>query len=192
MEESQTTTDGETRRLPQPFFVIATQNAIEMTGTYPLPEAQMDRFFARISLGYPDRDSEAAILSQQQVSHPLELVQNVISLDVLSEMQSLVRDIFVHASIREYIVDVVRATRESNQFLVGASPRGSLHLMRAAQATAAVNGYDFVRPEDVKEMAGPVLAHRVIPRAEVRAKGLTTEQVIDGILDAVKTPIPVG
>ncbi len=192
MEESQTTTDGETRRLPQPFFVIATQNAIEMTGTYPLPEAQMDRFFARISLGYPDRDSEAAILSQQQGSHPLELVQNVISLDVLSEMQSLVRDIFVHASIREYIVDVVRATRESNQFLVGASPRGSLHLMRAAQATAAVNGYDFVRPEDVKEMAGPVLAHRVIPRAEVRAKGLTTEQVIDGILDAVKTPIPVG
>lgn len=192
MEESQATTDGETRRLPKPFFVIATQNAIEMTGTYPLPEAQLDRFFARISLGYPDRENEMAILSQQQVAHPLELVSTVINLDELLEMQSLVRDVFVHESIRGYIVDVVRATRESNQFLVGASPRGSLHLMRAAQAAAAINGYDFVRPDDVKEMASSVLAHRVMARAELRAKGQTTEEVIDRTLESVPTPVPVG
>ena len=192
MEESQATTDGETRRLPRPFFVIATQNAIEMTGTYPLPEAQLDRFFARISLGYPDRENEMSILSQQQVAHPLELVNTVISLDTLLEMQSLVRDVFVHESIRGYIVDVVRATRESNQFLVGASPRGSLHLMRAAQAVAAINGYDFVRPDDVKEMASSVLAHRVMARAELRAKGQTTEEVIDRTLETVPAPLPVG
>ncbi len=192
MEESQATTDGETRRLPRPFFVIATQNAIEMTGTYPLPEAQLDRFFARISLGYPDRENEMSILSQQQVAHPLELVNTVISLDTLLEMQSLVRDVFVHESIRGYIVDVVRATRESNQFLVGASPRGSLHLMRAAQAVAAINGYDFVRPDDVKEMASSVLAHRVMARAELRAKGQTTEEVIDRTLETVPSPLPVG
>ena len=192
MEESQATTDGETRKLPQPFFVIATQNAIEMTGTYPLPEAQLDRFFARISLGYPDRESEAAILSQQQVAHPLELVNNVISLETLAKMQALVRDVFVHESIRNYIVDVVRATRESNQFLIGASPRGSLHLMRAAQAAAALNGFDFVRPDDVKEMATAVLAHRVMPRAELRAKGQTTEEVVYRTLETVPVPVPVG
>jgi len=192
MEESQVTTDGETRYLPQPFFVIATQNAIEMTGTYPLPEAQLDRFFARISLGYPDRDSENSILSRQQVAHPLELVKNVITLDTLLEMQAQVRDVFVHESIRGYIVDVVRATRESNQFLIGASPRGSLLLMRAAQAAAAINGYDFVRPDDVKEMASSVLAHRVMPRAELRAKGQTTEEVIVRTLEGVPTPVPVG
>jgi MoxR-like ATPase len=192
MEEAQATTDGETRRLPEPFFVIATQNAIEMTGTYPLPEAQLDRFFARISLGYPDRESETDILTQQQVAHPLDLVNNVINLETLQEMQSLVRDVFVHDSIRGYIVDVVRATRESNQFLVGASPRGSLHLMRAAQAAAAINGLDFVRPDDVKSMAGPVLAHRVMARAELRAKGQTPEDVIARVLETVPTPVPVG
>ena len=192
MEESQATTDGETRTLPKPFFVIATQNAIEMTGTYPLPEAQLDRFFARISLGYPDRENEMAILSQQQVAHPLELVKTVISLDTLLNMQNLVRDVFVHDSIRGYIVDVVRATRESNQFLVGASPRGSLHLMRAAQAAAAINGFDFVRPDDVKEMASSVLAHRVMARAELRAKGQSTEEVIDRTLEGVPSPVPVG
>ncbi len=192
MEEGQTTTDGETRRLPNPFFVIATQNSVDMTGTYPLPEAQLDRFFGRVSLGYPDRDSETAILGRQQVAHPLELVSNVIPLTVLLEMQSAVRDVFVHDTIKGYIVDVIRATRESNQFLIGASPRGSLYLMRAAQANAAVNGNEFVRPDDVKAMASCVLAHRVLPRAELRAKGQTTEEVIDRILETVPTPVPIG
>ncbi len=192
MEEGQTTTDGETRQLPIPFFVIATQNSVDMTGTYPLPEAQLDRFFGRISLGYPDRSSETAILAQQQVAHPIELVNSVVPLSVLTEMQAAVRDVFVHESLKEYIVDVIRATRESNQFLIGASPRGSLYLMRAAQANAAINGHDFVRPDDVKAMASCVLAHRVMPRAELRAKGQTTEEVIDRILESVQTPLPVG
>lgn len=192
MEERQVTTDGETRSLPRPFFVIATQNAIEMTGTYPLPEAQLDRFFARLSLGYPDRASEAAVLSQQQVAHPLELVKSVVHLDTLLEMQAAVRDVFVHERVKDYIVDVVRATRESNQLLMGSSPRGSLHLMRAAQAGAAMAGEDFVRPDDVKAMAAPVLAHRVLPRAELRAQGITTEQVIERILETVPAPVPVS
>ncbi|AIE83847.1 AAA family ATPase [Fimbriimonas ginsengisoli] len=192
MEEKQVTTDGETRPLPRPFFVIATQNAIEMTGTYPLPEAQLDRFFSRLSLGYPERDEEAAILGQQQVAHPLELVTEVVSMATLQEIQTAVRDVFVHDTIRHYIVDVVRATRESNQFLMGASPRGSLHLMRAAQANAALSGHDFVRPDDVKEMASAVLGHRVLPRSELRAKGLTTEEVIQQLLDRVSAPVPVA
>lgn len=192
MEEKQVTSDGETRALPKPFFVIATQNTIEMTGTYPLPEAQLDRFFARLSLGYPGRDEEAAILGKQQVAHPLELVKPVISIDDLVTMQSAVRDVFVHEDIRNYIVDVVRATRESNQFLMGASPRGSLHLMRGAQAFAAIHGHEFVRPDDVKAMAGAVLGHRVLPRAELRAKGLTTEEVIDSLLSRVPAPLPVA
>ena len=192
MEERQVTTDGETRLLPRPFFVIATQNAIDMTGTYPLPEAQLDRFFSRLSLGYPDRANEARILGEQQVAHPLELVQAVVTPESLLEMQSAVRDIFVHDSIRNYIVDVVRATRESSLLIMGSSPRGSLHLMRAAQANAALGSHDFVRPDDVKAMASAVLAHRVIPRAELRAKGETTAGVIERILDAVAAPVPVG
>lgn len=192
MEEKQVTSDGETRRLPKPFFVIATQNAIEMTGTYPLPEAQLDRFFARLSLGYPSREEEAAILGNQQVAHPLELVKPVITIEEVVEMQASVRDIFVHDSVKMYIVDVVRATRESNQFLMGASPRGSLHLMRAAQANAALAGQEFVRPDDVKAMAGAVLGHRVLPRAELRAKGLTTEEVVETLLERVTAPVPVG
>ncbi len=192
MEERQVTSDGETRLLPKPFFVIATQNAIEMTGTYPLPEAQLDRFFARLSLGYPDRENETAILGAQQVAHPLELVKTVVTLEQMLEMQAQVRDIFVHETIRNYIVDVVRATRESNLLLMGASPRGSLHLMRAAQASAAIAGHDYVRPDDVKAMACAVLAHRVLPRAELRSKGQTTIQVIERILDTVPAPVPVG
>lgn len=192
MEERQVTTDGESRDLPLPFFVLATQNSIEMTGTYPLPEAQLDRFFMRISLGYPDKESETSILSRQQVSHPLELVKSVISINDLLDLQTAVRDVFVHETVREYIVDVVRATRESAQLLMGSSPRGSLYLMRAAQAHAAMTGHEFVRPDDVKAIAAVVLAHRVLPRSEVRAKGGTTEQTIERILEHVAVPVPVA
>ncbi|MFZ4506700.1 MAG: AAA family ATPase [Fimbriimonas sp.] len=192
MEERQVTTDGETRPLPKPFFVIATQNAVEMTGTYPLPEAQLDRFFARISLGYPSKDDEMAILREQQVSHPIELVQKVVDLSELMEMQSAIRDVFVHETIRDYIVQIVRATRESNQLIMGSSPRGSLHLMRGAQARAVLEGADFVRPDDVKAMAAPILAHRCLPRAELRAKGQTTDNVIEHLITIVPAPVPVG
>lgn len=192
MEERQVTTDGETRVLPMPFCVIATQNTIEMTGTYPLPEAQLDRFFARVSLGYPDKAAEALILDRQQISHPLELVNTVIDLDTMQEMQAAVRDIFVHDSIREYIVSIARATRESNQLAMGSSPRGTLYLMRAAQAHAAMDGSDFVRPDDVKAVAVGVLSHRVLPRAELRARGATADEVIEKIVDTVAAPVPVS
>jgi MoxR-like ATPase len=192
MEERQVTTDGETRPLPRPFFVVATQNSVEMTGTYPLPEAQLDRFFARLSLGYPSRADEADILMRQQVASPLDLVQQVIDLDGLISLQSQVRDVSVHDSIRNYIVDVVRATRESNQLLMGASPRGSLLLMRAAQGHAAMLGNDFVRPDDVKAVATAILAHRVLTRAETRARGHSAENVISNIVEGVPTPVPVA
>lgn len=192
MEERQVTSDGETRPLPEPFFVIATQNSVEMTGTFPLPEAQMDRFFARLSLGYPAFGEEVSILSRQQVSTPLDLVRQVVDLDLLRQIQAAVRDVFVHDSVREYVVSVVRATREHNQLLMGSSPRGALYLMRAAQAMAAIHGSDFVRPDDVKEMATAVLAHRVLPRAELRAGGHGTETAVRQILDSVPAPVPVS
>lgn len=192
MEERQVTSDGLTRDLPVPFFVIATQNTIEMTGTYPLPEAQLDRFFARISLGYPSKQDEMQILAAQQVSHPLELVKNVVTIPELLEFQAAVRDIFVHESVREYMIEVVRATRENNLLLMGSSPRGALHLMRASQAYAGMKGSEFVRPDDVKAVAPAVLGHRVLPRAELRARGTTTEQVIERVLAEVPAPVPVS
>ena len=190
MEEGQVSTDGETRKLPQPFFVIATQNSLEMTGTYPLPEAQLDRFFARLSIGYPDRESEVAILGQQQQSHPVDSVNSVVKLGELQAMQTKVREVFVHESVRHYIVDIVRATRESNLLLIGSSPRGSLHLMRAGQAFAAFHGSEFVRPDDIKAMASCVLAHRMMPRAELRSRGQTSESIVEQLLQQVPAPLP--
>lgn len=192
MEERQVTADGVTHGLPVPFFVVATQNSVDMTGTYPLPEAQLDRFFARLSIGYPSRLEEAQILNDQQVSSPLEQVQTAVSLDELTTLQAQVREMFVHETIRTYVVDIVRATRESNQLVMGSSPRGSLYLMRAAQAHAAVNGFDFVRPDDVKAVAPMILAHRVLPRAELRARGSSTEAVIHNLLDTVPVPVLVA
>jgi len=192
MEEGQVSTDGETRSLPKPFFVIATQNSVEMTGTYPLPEAQLDRFFARISLGYPDRDSERAVLSAQQIAHPIELLQPLISAEGLRLLQANVRDVFVHDSVKDYIVDIVRATRASNQLALGASPRATLHLMRAGQAMAVMGGFDFVRPDDIKKVAPTIIAHRVMPRAEMRARGVTTNDLIAQIVETVPAPVPVG
>lgn len=192
MEERQVTSDGVTRALPRPFFVIATQNNIELTGTYPLPEAQIDRFFARVSLGYPDRESEVDILRDQQVHHPLETIAQVTSVEELSRAQAAVRQVFVHDRIRAYVVDIVRSTREHALLSLGSSPRGSLYVVHAAQAHAALSGFDYVRPDDVKAVATMVLAHRVIARGEVRARGTTTEQVIAQILDTVAAPVPVG
>lgn len=190
MEESQVTTDGVTRALPEPFFVLATQNNIEMTGTYPLPEAQLDRFFARVSIGYPTRESESEILRSQQSAHPVEGLEQVIGLDELVKAQQAVRSIHVAASIRDYIVDIVRQTRESSQLSVGSSPRGSLYLMQAAQAHAALNGSEFVRPDDVKATAERVLGHRIIVRGEVRAQGIDGGQIVRQLMQSV--PVPVG
>lgn len=192
MEERQITSDGVTRPLPKPFFVIATQNNLEMTGTYPLPEAQLDRFFARVALGYPDRESESQILIDHQVGNPIETISEVCSLDRLREAQIGVRDMFVHETVRQYVVDIVRATRDHNLLTVGASPRGSLYLMLASQAHAAMSGAEFVRPEDVKSVAPMVLGHRIIPRGEVRARGTSNEYIVEQILETVPAPVPVG
>ncbi|MBA4292714.1 AAA family ATPase [bacterium] len=188
MEEGQVTSDGITRKLPAPFFVLATQNNIEMTGTYPLPEAQLDRFFSRVAIGYPGRESEMDILRNQQRSHPVDSMSQLVELDELIKAQRAVRDISIQDKVREYVVDIVRSTRENNQLIYGSSPRGSLYLMLAAQAHAALQGNDFVRPDDVKVVAPYVLGHRLILRGEVRAKGLTGPDIVQQILSAVPTP----
>ncbi|MBS1706170.1 MAG: MoxR family ATPase [Armatimonadetes bacterium] len=192
MEERQVTSDGVTHMLPKPFFVIATQNNVEMTGTYPLPEAQLDRFFGRLSLGYPDRDAEAEILAGQQIIHPLELVSQRVEIEEFLNAQAGVRDIFIHDSVRHYIVDVVRQTRDHSLLTMGASPRGSLHLAHAAQGFAAIQGADFVTPDHVKAVSKFVLAHRIIPRGEVKARGMSNEEIVDQVLNAVPVPLPIA
>lgn len=192
MEEHQVSSDGVTRGLPLPFFVMATQNNIEMTGTYPLPEAQLDRFFARVALGYPGREYEMEVLNRQRVENPIDTIKQVGTLKEMLDAQRTVREVFVHDSIREYVVDVVRATRESSQLHLGSSPRGSLYLMHAGQALAAMAGLDFVKPDDVKAIAPSILGHRLILRGEVRARGTTGEDVVRQILETVPVPITVG
>jgi MoxR-like ATPase len=192
MEERQVTSDGVTRPLPQPFFVFATQNNIEMTGTYPLPEAQLDRFFARVSLGYPSRSVEAEILDHQRIANPINDVKQVATPEQMTDAQKGVRQVFVHESVREYCVDIVRSTRENSQLTLGASPRGSLYVMHAAQAKAAMDGNDFVKPDDVKYVAPMVLGHRLILRGEVRARGLGGADIVRQILDKVPTPVTTG
>lgn len=191
MEERQVSSDGTTRMLPNPFFVLATQNNIEMTGTYPLPEAQLDRFFARVALGYPSRQAESAVLKGQQQVHPIDSIQSVISLEELVAAQQAIREVHVNDAIRDYVVDIVRATREESQLILGSSPRGSVYLIHAAQARAAMQGIDYVRPDDVKECAPTVLGHRIILRGEVRARGTTGPDIIRQIMEAVPTPVPV-
>lgn len=192
MEERQVTTDGVSRKLPDPFFVIATQNNVELTGVYPLPEAQLDRFFARLSLGYPAHDVEVEILQAQQIEHPINKVTQVVTPEELTAMQKAVREIYVHPSIREYIVDIVTATRTSNQIMLGASPRGSLLLLQAAQARAAYHNKEFVRPDDVKAMAPCVLSHRILPRGDLRSRGVGTEELIEEIVSNIRAPVPVS
>lgn len=188
MEERTVTTDGESRALPEPFFVIATQNSVEMTGTYPLPEAQMDRFFMRLSLGYPDRSSEVALLSRQQVAKPIDSLEAKTNLSELIEMQAVIKTVAIEDKVKEYIVDIVQSTRTSNQLRMGASPRGTLQLARAAQAHAVVkNGRAFVSPDDVKAVAPQVLAHRVISRADG-----TAESAIERMLEQVAVPVAIG
>lgn len=191
MEERQVTTDGVTRPLPKPFFVIATQNNVEMTGTYPLPEAQLDRFFARISLGYPSRAAETEILRTQQTGTPLESVSQVCTPADLVAAQREVREVFVSDAVRDYIVAVVQGTREHGLLTMGASPRGSIYLMHAAQAWAALHGYAYVRPDDVKQVAPIVLGHRIIARGEVCARGTTNEQIVQQVLASVPVPVPL-
>lgn len=189
MEERQVTIDGTPRPLPSPFFVIATQNNIEMSGTFPLPEAQLDRFAARISIGYPDRVAEMKILNLQRHSIPVDDIASVIDPQTLVAVQNAIKEIHVKDFIMGYILDIVAATRMMPSVQLGASPRGSLSLLHACQARAALQGRDAVIPDDVKALAGPVLAHRIIVRPEHRIRGLTSTSCLQEVLAHVAVPI---
>jgi MoxR-like ATPase len=188
MEESQITVDGTTHILPKPFVVLATENPIEYEGTFPLPEAQLDRFLVRLSLGYPGRAGEIDILNRQQHSHPLEALEQVISVDHLIEAQTAVKQVHVDNLIKEYIVDLVEATRQHDDIYLGASPRGSLALYGASRSWAALQGRDFVVPDDVKDLAEPTLAHRMIVSPAARMKGVDSRAVVRELLNVIPVP----
>jgi MoxR-like ATPase len=189
MEERQVTVDGVTRALPKPFIVLATQNPIELEGTFPLPEAQIDRFFMRLSIGYPDGRSEAEMVSAQQTAHPIDRLEPVVTADEVLALQAAIRAVAVHDDVREYIVSIVRSTRSVPDLALGASPRGSLALYRGAQALAAIRGRDYVIPDDVKAVAGDVLAHRLVLSSQGRLNRLETGTVVRQILTDVEAPV---
>jgi len=192
MAERQVTVDGQTYPLAAPFTVFATQNPIEMEGTYALPEAQRDRFMARISMGYPDQDAEMAMLRARETRSPLDDVEPVVTAEQLLDMIRTVRGIFVSPAVEYYIVAIAQATREDSELRLGASPRATLQLMRAAKARAALFGREFVLPDDVNELAGAVLSHRVVASARTSG-GLQVAGVADIIARIVEeTPVPLG
>jgi len=188
MEERQVTVDGSTYQLEPPFMVIATQNPVEMEGTYPLPEAQRDRFMSRISIGYPDRASELAMLDSHGGGSPLDDLKPVAHASDVRALVSAVRDVHVSPSIRQYIIDLVNATRVSAELRLGASPRAALHLLRASRAHAALDERDFVIPDDVQTLAVPVLAHRLLPSAEAMVGREMPDQVLSGIVQRLPLP----
>jgi MoxR-like ATPase len=187
MEEHQVTVDGDSYRLDEPFMVVATQNPIEMEGTYPLPEAQRDRFMARISMGYPDKDSEIEMLETHQATSPLDKVSAVVTSSDVAAMIATVQQVYVSQAVKEYTVSLGRATRQSAMLRLGASPRSLLQLLRAAKATAALEGRDFVLPDDVVSVAESVLAHRIIVDRKAASTGETPHSVIRSIL--AKLPV---
>ena len=189
MQERQATVDGETRPLPEPFLVMATQNPIEMEGTFPLPEAQLDRFMLRIRLGYPTPEEESDILLRFERDFEPPEIDAVIDAAELSEMQALVNQVLVDDAVRMYIVDIIQSSRTNQSLTLGASPRAGLALYKTSQARAALNGRDFVTPDDVKELALPVLSHRLIVASNARLRGRTAGQVLRDILAGVSVPI---
>jgi MoxR-like ATPase len=187
MQESQVTIDGVTHPLPAPFLVLATQNPIEYEGTFPLPEAQLDRFLMRVTLGYPSQEDEAQILLDQRKGHPIDHIEKVVDGKELLELRDAVTSVHVDASLLQYILAIVGATRSHSEIALGASPRGSLALYKASQALAAVRGRDYVQPDDIKLLAPLALAHRLIIRPESQLRGRTAERVLDEILS--ETPL---
>ncbi len=190
MEERQVTVDGVTRPLPRPFIVLATQNPIEYEGTFPLPEAQVDRFLMRLRLGYPSQEDEVHVLERQQFRHPLEELGQTVTVEELTEAQQQVKEIFVSPALKRYIVDLNHQTREHPEVYLGASPRGSLALYRTSQALAGMSGRDYVLPDDIKSLIIPALAHRVILGPGARLRDLNAQQVVEEIMHAV--PVPGG
>ena len=193
MAERKVTADGTNYDLPPPFLLMATQNPIDHEGTFPLPEAQLDRFLVRLRLGYPQFENEVAMLQRLQLQHPIETLETVAGADEIIACQESVRQVHVDDKVSRYIVQLIQATREHYDVILGGSPRASLALLRFAQAFAAVNGFDFVLPDDVKQMAPPVLGHRLILRPESRLRKKTVAGVLDEILNAVPVPqMPAG
>ena len=190
MEERQVTVDGVTHLAPSPFLVLATQNPIEYEGTFPLPEAQLDRFLMRISLGYPSPSEEIRMIEAQQLAHPVDSLKQMVSAEELQTAQTAVRHVTVTSELKRYILEIVTATRRHEDVYVGASPRGSLALFRAAQARAAVLGREFVVPDDVKALAVPTLAHRLIVGSAARVRDVDTRAVVQEILHSL--PVPGG
>jgi len=190
MEERQVTVDGITHKPPEPFMVMATQNPIEYEGTFPLPEAQLDRFFMKIHMGYPSATDEVKILEAQQLTHPISQLTPVVEIDELLEIQRDVKRIFVADEVKRYIVDIMRATRENPDVYLGSSPRGSLSLFRASQILAAMNQRSFVIPDDVKYLAESVLSHRIIMNPTARLRHMTPSSLLMDLLQQI--PVPGG
>ncbi|MBN1318622.1 MAG: MoxR family ATPase [Anaerolineales bacterium] len=188
MEERQVTVDGTTHPLERPFLVLATQNPIEYEGTFPLPEAQLDRFLLRISLGYPDKEQEVKILESQQFKHPVELLDQVVPVEELLQAQEKIKEIYVDPLIKSYIVELVLHTRRHSEVYLGASPRGSLALFKCGQARASLLGRDYVIPDDIKALAESALAHRIIVGPAARIKDVDARSVVQEILNSVPVP----
>ncbi len=189
MQERQVTVDVTTMPLPRPFLIIATQNPVELEGTFPLPEAQLDRFLLKVSLGYPSEDEEGAILRRFQQENPLDNLTPVVEASELLELQRLCRQVHVEESVRNYIVTITQATRSHQGIKLGASPRASLSLYLACQSLAAIQGRNYVIPDDVKYLAIPVLVHRLITKVETKLRGQSAEGILEEVLS--KTPVPV-
>jgi MoxR-like ATPase len=188
MEERQITVDGVTYPMEQPFLVLATQNPIEYEGTFPLPEAQLDRFMLRIGLGYPEERDESTMLDRQRLSHPITRIGQAVSAEELIEAQQRIRNVYISDLIKEYIISLVRATRRHPDVYLGASPRGSIALYKTGQALAAILGRDYVTPDDVKALAMVTLAHRLIISPSARIKNVDPRAVIQEILDSIPVP----
>lgn len=188
MEEKQVTVDGTTYPLEAPFMVLATQNPIEYEGTFPLPEAQLDRFLLRIQLGYPSKEQELDILDRQQFRHPIESIGQAVSVEKLLEVQTAVKNVYIDNSVKEYIIEIVRSTREHPDVYLGSSSRGALALYRLCQARAAMFGRDYVLPDDVKALASAALSHRIIVGPAARIKDIDPDAIVEDILGKVAVP----
>ena len=189
MEERHVTVDGVSHELPYPFFLMATQNPVELAGTFPLPEAQMDRFLIQVALGYPQREEEREILHRFRADNPLARVQPIVNAEDVRRAVTICRNVFVHPVLEDYLLDLVQATREDKALDLGVSPRGSLAFYRTTQAFAAIQGRTYVTPDDFQQLASPVLRHRLIPGPDTRLHGTSVTTVLDGIVD--KVPVPV-
>lgn len=192
MEEKHVTVDGETHELPRPFLVFATQNPIDFEGTYTLPEAQLDRFMMKISLGYPDEQTEIQLVSSQTVRHPLDTLAPIMTVQEVRQLQEAVKHVHVDEAVLEYGIAIARRTRQHAGVFLGASPRASLALISAAKAYALVQERDYVIPDDLKKLAYPVLAHRLMLRAEARMEGLTEARILQSIIEQIAAPVRLG